>query len=243
MFSVALIGPDGAGKTTIARMLEEQALLPFKYIYMGINLSASNFALPTSRWLEYLRGRISGQLGQPRAGGPVAPPARNGMSKWRSSVMAMGRLTTYLAEELYRQAVSWSYRSRGYVVVYDRHFRYDFLFEDAELSQKGAEGRLHRWFLAHLYPRPDLVIYLDAPAEVLFARKGEKGVEDLQRRREEYTRQMKQDPNCCVVDATQPLAKVCADVTAHILRLHKTRYWDRVPLQDQSSDAPPHQMV
>ena len=60
-FSVALIGPDGAGKTTIARMLEERSPLPLKYIYMGENIGASNFALPTSRFLEYFRENLRGR--------------------------------------------------------------------------------------------------------------------------------------------------------------------------------------
>ena len=52
MASIALIGPDGAGKTTVTRFLEASSLLPFKYLYMGINLEASNVALPTFRFIE-----------------------------------------------------------------------------------------------------------------------------------------------------------------------------------------------
>jgi cytidylate kinase len=49
MFTVALIGPDGAGKTTISRRLEHELPLPVKYVYMGINTVASNHMLPTTR--------------------------------------------------------------------------------------------------------------------------------------------------------------------------------------------------
>ena len=45
MVSIALVGADGAGKTTIARELERAADPPVKYIYMGVNTSASNVAL------------------------------------------------------------------------------------------------------------------------------------------------------------------------------------------------------
>ena len=48
-FSVALIGADGAGKTTVGRMLEQRSTLPVRYLYMGLNPAASNRMLPTTR--------------------------------------------------------------------------------------------------------------------------------------------------------------------------------------------------
>jgi hypothetical protein len=57
MFSVALIGPDGAGKSTVSRALVEWSRVPCKAIYMGDNLEACNFALPTSHLVRYLRRR------------------------------------------------------------------------------------------------------------------------------------------------------------------------------------------
>ena len=54
MYTVALIGGDGAGKTTIADQLRDSFPLPLKYLYMGINIESSNVALPTSRIIEKL---------------------------------------------------------------------------------------------------------------------------------------------------------------------------------------------
>ena len=42
MFTVALIGPDGAGKSTIGRKLQQISPIPMKYVYMGVNLESSN---------------------------------------------------------------------------------------------------------------------------------------------------------------------------------------------------------
>jgi len=50
MFSVALIGPDGAGKTTLTAQLQQWATIPVKCLYMGVNIEASNHALPTPAW-------------------------------------------------------------------------------------------------------------------------------------------------------------------------------------------------
>ena len=220
MFSVALIGPDGAGKTTIARMLEERSKLPVKYIYMGVNIAASNFALPTSRVFAYLRGRQSEDTSPSRTERQAFQHGNNGNRSFGKTLWAAGRLVNHLADEWYRQLWSWGYQWSGYIALYDRHYLFDFSLDDVELDQQSFDTRLHRWFLTHLYPRPDLVIYLDAPAEVLFARKGEKGIEDLEKRRQSFVQKMSQGPNCIVVDGTQPLSKVYADVAGHILEYY-----------------------
>ena len=67
--------------------------------------------------------------------------------------------------------------ARGRVVVFDR-YTYDAL-----LPITGSWRALKRpyfWVLAHLAPRPDLVLVLDLPGEVAFARKGEFTPEGLE---------------------------------------------------------------
>ncbi|MDQ4078675.1 MAG: hypothetical protein M3220_20845, partial [Chloroflexota bacterium] len=70
MFTVALIGADGAGKTTVGKRLEGALPLPAKYIYMGINLESSNLVLPTTRLILEVK-RLRG--GRPDMGGPPDP--------------------------------------------------------------------------------------------------------------------------------------------------------------------------
>src|SRR6266571_1664289 len=75
MFTVALIGPDGAGKTTIGRRLEQTLPLPVRYVYMGINYEASNHVLPTTRLIRVdppCPARIPGPAG-PDTAGPRDP--------------------------------------------------------------------------------------------------------------------------------------------------------------------------
>src|SRR5258706_11472742 len=213
MFSVALIGPDGAGKSTITRALVESPPFPFKVLYMGDNIEACNFALPTSRLAGYFRRRRhdrNAERSQARGESSATSGSRKvslGQMLW-----AAGRLVNFLAEEWYRQLLSWSYQAQGYIVLYDRHFLFDFSLDGVDSDVWAFERRLHRWFLTRLYPRPSLVVYLDAPAEVLFARKGEKTPEELENRRQAFIRQGTQVRNFVRVDGTQPLNKVCAEV-------------------------------
>jgi thymidylate kinase len=205
-YSIALIGGDGAGKTTIARRLEsEQPILPVRvrYLYMGINRESSNVVLPIGSVLK-----VANRLRHRSLGAPC-----HDTEPWYWSLL---RLAKHIAEESYRQLVSWMYRKQGYTVVYDRHFQFDFSPKNAGGSRSRFDW-LHRWFLANIYPHPDLVIFLDAPAEVLFARKHEAGVELLETRRKSFLEQGQRMRNFIRIGADRPLDSVYGDVVKHIL--------------------------
>jgi len=68
-----------------------------------------------------------------------------------------------------------------------------------------------------VFPRPDLVVYLDAPVEVLLARKGEGTLESIARRQEDYRSLAGEVERFAIVDADRPLDEVIADVVAEIV--------------------------
>jgi len=237
MISVALIGPDGAGKTTLARMIEKSFPVPVKYLYMGVSVDSSNMALPTTRMMEYFKRRRRQKQGVTSS--KNIPPNRPALSQTprhavrgrhkKSGWRALLRLANRLAEEWYRQFLSWKFRRNGHVVIYDRHYKFDFELDkaaprgDARDEKRRFTDWLHRWFLAKVYPAPDVVIYLDAPAEVLFARKGEFTLEWLESRRQAFITQGKKTPNFFRIDATQPLETVYANVIERIMQFYQKR--------------------
>jgi thymidylate kinase len=226
-FTVALIGPDGAGKSTIGRKLEHQLPLPVKYVYMGVNLDSSNLVLPTTRLILEIKRALGGR---PNMAGPPDPTRvksrpKNIVKRVAAELKTSLRLVNLMAEEWFRQTLVWYYTFRGYIVLFDRHFFSDYYaYEIANNhSERPLANRIHGLMLKHLYPKPDLVICLDAPAEVLFARKGEGTLEFLEHRRQEYLQLQAVVPHFATVDATQPEEEVTRKVAALIGDFYRTK--------------------
>jgi len=133
----------------------------------------------------------------------------------RGAIWLAARLLNRLAEASYRHFVSLIYQWQGYVVIYDRHFLFEARPDNGN-SQARTEvlfDRLEYFFLSCCFPKPGLVILLDAPASVLYGRKNESSIEYLERRREVILELGRKMAHFVRVDAAQPLEKVLAEVT------------------------------
>jgi thymidylate kinase len=226
---IALVGPDGAGKSLVAHRAVAALGERAQYMYMGVSLESSNVMLPTTRLARHLRHRGGPPAAaQPAPGATVsaanplrAPRRPNGTAR------SLLRLAGWAAEEWYRQLLIWLAQARGRVVVVDRHFFLDFYAHDIRGTDRPLARRLHGMMLEHLYPRPDLVIFLDVPAPVLFARKGEGTVESLERRRQEYLAAAAHVRRFVTVDGTCPPDEVVDNVLASIRQAMMDAYTAR----------------
>lgn len=174
--SVALLAPDGAGKSTLAASLAESFYLPVRTVYMGLDQ------------------RPAGG----RSGGGRVP----GLGLARRLLTVWGR---YLGAR--------AHTARGGLVVFDR-YTYDSALPPRQPPTPAR--RLRRWLIAHACPAPDLVLVLDAPGEVLHARKPEHPLAELEEQRRHYRRLGEGLDRAVVVDASREADEVRREVESLI---------------------------
>jgi len=218
MASVAIIGADGAGKSTICKLLIERSTLSLKYVYMGVNMEASSDMLPTTRLvlaIKKLRGR------RPDATFRRSTAERSKSSGFSATIKSCLRLVFWTSEEWYRQLIAWRHQNRGFIAVFDRHFFADYFAYDIEPKRNTLPfaNRLHGYMLEKIYPKPSLFILLKAPPEVLYARKQEGSIEFLKDRQEQYMKIRDHVDRFEIVDATQPLDDVVHSIDVLIRQI------------------------
>lgn len=176
-FTVALLGPDGTGKSTVATSIAQSFPFPTRKVYMGL-------------WQGPARRRP-----------PIVP-----------GVDLLGRLIFAWR----RYLIGRYHRTRRRLVLFDRYSYDALLGAEDRLSRR---ERLYLWLLARSCPAPDLVLVLDVPGEVAYARKGEHDVAHLERDRRRFLALADHISGLQIVDADRPLETVRSDVVARI--------WDR----------------
>ncbi|MGB5894586.1 MAG: hypothetical protein WBG58_10435 [Ignavibacteriaceae bacterium] len=219
MATIALIGADGSGKTTIAKMLLASPPAKMKYLYMGLNIESSNYALPTSRLIFYLKllkyKRKNKNLKKVKLKNlSLHDIEEDRLVDKRGKLGAFARLASRMAEAWYRLFISWIFQLRGYVVLYDRHYLFDSSTNHfgEEAKNQRLTSKIHWWLLNNMYSKPNLVFLLHAPPEVLYERKGEGDIEYLNMRTDNFMKVGNNLKHFIIVDATQPIDKVFADV-------------------------------
>jgi thymidylate kinase len=198
--SVALLAPDGAGKSTLAKALTRDLYLRGRLIYMGTNVDASTVGLPTTRWLHR---RLK---------------ASNGKLRKRNPNWLMLKALSFvnrLLEQWYRAGAAIYYLMSGRLVVFDRYF-YDSWISPARRGFNTPWKRLRRTLFESICPTPDLVILLDAPGQLLYDRKHEHTPEWLEQQRRAYLGLRDRLPQMRVIDATNQAEEVKREVTALI---------------------------
>jgi thymidylate kinase len=164
---------------------------------MGINRDAVNTGLAGTRWMERHR----------------EPLRKSAQSRAKSSLSGLA-IVNRLVDQWYRLAVACFHRMRGRLVIFDR-----YVYDPRTGGRTLMAGRnLRQRWLRATAPIPDLVVLLDAPAQVLHQRKGEHTPDRLERMRSAYLGLREEFPQTIVVDATQDADTVRKTVIALIWR-------------------------
>ena len=189
---VVFLGADGSGKSTIIEKTAAALAPAFR-----------------GNKILHLRPAIGVKSG---GGGPVTDP--HGAPP-RGPFTSIAKIGYFVID----YAAGWFLTVRPRLVrtnfvIFDRY--YHDLLVDPRRYRYGGPMWLARW-AGLVVPKPDLWILLDAPAEVLHARKQEVPIEEARRQRQAYLELMARLDDAVVVDASMPLETVAAAVNDAIL--------------------------
>ena len=198
---VAVLGPDGVGKSTLLRTLGEQLAGAFR-----------------SRSLFHWRPAM---IFAGRSSAVTNPHERPVFGALRSLAHLAGHFADYqIGFALCIQPML----SRSGLVLFDRYF-YD-LAADPKRYRYGGPPAVPK-MLFRAVPRPDLVLLLDAPEEVVLGRKSETTAEEIRAGRERYWSLAEQDLPIRRLDASQSPDLVALRASKLVIEALRARFAER----------------
>lgn len=205
--TIALLGPDGCGKSSVIEAVSQEMAAAFRKVHY-----------------VHLRPRV---VGGGHAQEPVSEP--HAMPP-RGALASTAKLAWFLFDYWSGYLLSiWPRRMRSTLVIFDRYY-HDVTVDPRRYRYGGPMllARLVGW----LVPKPDIWFVLDAPAEVVWARKSEVDLAETQRQREAYLMLLER-LHGVAVDVSQELPDVVRQVEIEILdRLERrtAKRWHCPPL-------------
>ena len=185
---IAFLGCDGSGKSAVIDGLKSL-------------LEAEGHQVTLGHWRPKAFGTASSTASQ-AADDPHGQSPRG----FAASVLKLGWLWLNWWAAWFRHLRT---NSRSGFVLFDRYHG-DLLVDPIRYRYDGP-----MWLAklaSRLMPQPDIVFFLDAPPDVLLARKQEVPIETLVRSREAYLSLAETNDKVRVIDASLPFEQVIQDV-------------------------------
>lgn len=183
--TIAIMGPDGSGKTTVIEQLKKdmgEAFRRIQYFHL--------YPKPASLTVEHTD--------------PHAQKARGLIPSMMKLLYFVGLYNTgYL-----RYVIPMKIKST--MTIFDRY--YDDILVDPTRYRNGTPKwvvKLIRFFI----PQPDLWIILDAPTDVIQKRKAEVSAEETERQRQAYINLVKTKRNAILVNTDRDIKLISSDIS------------------------------
>ena len=188
---IVILGPDGAGKSSVIR--------------------GAIGALHSSGHCVKMR-HLKPRLVNLRPGEVVTIVVNPHGKPPRSALTSLAKIVVWLMEEWYATLFQ---ETRETLLICDRYY-HDLLIDPKRYRYGGPLWAAK--LIGMLMPRPKLWILLDAPAEVLQARKQEVPLEETSRQRDAYLAFVRGRRKFVIVDAAQSLDRVVTEVERAITK-------------------------
>jgi thymidylate kinase len=207
---VVFLGPDGVGKSTVIEAVSRELRDAFLHC----------------TYLTFAPSLLPARLAPAKPGGPHSLPPRSRPASllkaaWWSVCYTLGYFVSVHPT-----------RARAGLVINHRYLLDAWV--DPYRYRYAGPRRLLRWIWA-VAPKPDLVMLLDAPPEVILQRKSELPAMRIVELRDGYLAAVTPLRNGHVIDAAQPVARVVREVEDRIIRYLSDRVRGR--LDDAAASA------
>jgi len=158
---VAVLGPDGAGKTSVIAGLRGYIPVAVTALYLGRRRTR--------------RRSVTG----PKGPNEQDEVARSRAGRLRETAFVLRNAIRSWTRLLPGYLAAW----RGHIVLCDRH-PIEILAVRPRRTQPARA--IERFIAGHVIPRPDAMIVLDAPGEILLERKSDHSTQQLEQWRRSY---------------------------------------------------------
>lgn len=200
--SIAFLSPDGAGKSTVIN---------------GINETCSGSFYGVENY--YFRPHLFKNLGHYNKLNPSEEATSNNNPH---DVVLNGKCKSILRFFFYNlDFILGTFlkvdidKMKKKLVVFDRYY-YDY-FVDMKRYRYSISSKW-AWNFRYIIPKPDLIFVLDAPSDVIYGRKQELTILEIERQRTEFKKLKDKYSDVVVIDTSVNKEKVISEVTEHILR-------------------------
>lgn len=190
--NIVFLGPDGAGKSTIINELK-----------IELKQTADTIEIIHLKPAFWKKESLSPQV--------VTEPHKK---QPRTAFFSIGKIISWLflywIDRLLHTQIGLTIR------FWDRY--YHDLIVDPRRYRYGAP-ECTALLIGELIPKPDLWILLDAPPEILQARKKEVSFQETCRQRKAYVNFLASKKNSSIIDASQSIKKIIKEIKPSIIKL------------------------
>ena len=199
---VAIMGPDGVGKSTLIQDLMKREWLEFQ-------------SRRTFHWRPQFIGK------RPDVGPLTDPHGASARGAFGSLPRLAGFFADYWLGYIFMVAPKLV---RSGLVLFDRYF--DDITIDSARYRYGGPSWLPR-LLARLVPRPDMIVVLDADAERILARKREVQEEEMAGLLQGYAEFARRAPDCVLISTNVEMAETSLTIRRALVGCMSRRFEHR----------------
>ncbi len=206
-FVVSFLGPDGTGKSSVLNAVAESLSPAFR---KKANYHLRPYLLPARSAVD--------------SGTVTNPHVYKEYSLIISSIKLFYIWFDYFIGHF--TVIRWK-KIFSTFILFDRYFQ-DIMADRKRFRYGGPLWLVNA--LSQILPSPDVLIFLHAPADIIQERKKEVPYNECVRQVESYKQVAGILKNAVIIDASQPLGNVVADVNKHVLNILGERTEERLRL-------------